>query len=121
MGRLLMMLKTAGSRAIVIAENDESTGTYLRQGFRGWCSATKSASALVECVRRVARGDTWVRRNGHRRGARWRHGGTRVRDRLTPKEISIVALIVQGCRTREIGLRREDDGAGNQELSALHL
>ena len=28
--------------------------------------------------------------------------GTRVRDRLTPKEMRIVALIVQGCKNREI-------------------
>ena len=31
--------------------------------------------------------------------------GARVRDRLTPKEMKIVALIVQGCKNREIGLR----------------
>ena len=31
--------------------------------------------------------------------------GTRVRDRLTPKEMRIVALIVQGCRNREIAPR----------------
>ncbi len=28
--------------------------------------------------------------------------GTRVRDRLTPKEMRIVALIVQGCKNREM-------------------
>jgi DNA-binding CsgD family transcriptional regulator len=31
--------------------------------------------------------------------------GARVRDRLTPKEMRIVALIVQGCKNREIALR----------------
>ncbi len=31
--------------------------------------------------------------------------GARVRDRLTPKEMKIVALIVQGCKNREIGVR----------------
>jgi DNA-binding NarL/FixJ family response regulator len=31
--------------------------------------------------------------------------GTRVRDRLTPKEMRIVALIVQGCKNREIASR----------------
>jgi DNA-binding NarL/FixJ family response regulator len=31
--------------------------------------------------------------------------GTRVRDRLTPKEMRIVALIVQGCKNREIAIR----------------
>ena len=28
-----------------------------------------------------------------------------MRDRLTPKEMKIVALIVQGCKNREIGMR----------------
>jgi DNA-binding NarL/FixJ family response regulator len=31
--------------------------------------------------------------------------GTRVRDRLTPKELKIVALIVQGCKNKEIAVR----------------
>jgi DNA-binding NarL/FixJ family response regulator len=31
--------------------------------------------------------------------------GARVRDRLTPKEMKIVALIVQGCKNKEIALR----------------
>ena len=31
--------------------------------------------------------------------------GIRVRDRLTPKEMRIVALIVQGCKNREIASR----------------
>jgi DNA-binding NarL/FixJ family response regulator len=31
--------------------------------------------------------------------------GARVRDRLTPKEMKIVALIGQGCKNKEIALR----------------
>ena len=31
--------------------------------------------------------------------------GARVRDRLTPKEMKIVALIVQGCKNKEIAIR----------------
>ena len=31
--------------------------------------------------------------------------GSRVRDRLTPKELKIVALIVQGCKSKEIAIR----------------
>src|SRR5450432_2292269 len=53
MGRLLMMLEAGGSRAIVIAENNESAGAYLRQGFRGAVSRSVTATALVECVCRV--------------------------------------------------------------------
>ena len=106
MGRLLMMLEAAGSRAIVIAENDESAGAYLRQGFRGVVFRNVTGTALVECVRRVARGDTWV--PPQRVLAELPKDdmvGTRVRDRLTPKQVRIVALIVQGCKNREIAIR----------------
>jgi DNA-binding NarL/FixJ family response regulator len=60
----------------------------------------------MECVRRVARGDTWV--PPQRALAELPKDdmvGTRVRDRLTPKQVRIVALIVQGCKNREIAIR----------------
>ncbi len=62
--------------------------------------------ALVECVRRVAAGDTWLPTQAvppelHEDDL----VGARVRDRLTPKEMRIVALIVQGCKNREIAMR----------------
>jgi DNA-binding NarL/FixJ family response regulator len=106
MVRLRLSLETAGSRAIVIAENNESAGTYLHQGFRGVVFRNVSGSALVECVRRVAAGDTWVPPQlAVAETPEEDMVGTRVRDRLTPKEMRIVALIVQGCKNREIAIR----------------
>jgi DNA-binding NarL/FixJ family response regulator len=105
-GRLRAMLEAAGSRAIVIAENNESAGAYLRQGFRGVVFRNVNATALVECVRRVAAGHTWV--PPLLALAEVQEDdivGTRVRDRLTPKEIRIVALIAQGCKNRQIASR----------------
>ena len=87
-------------------ENSEKALAYLRQGFRGEVFRSVTATAMVECVRRVACGDTWVQpqlviatvpENDM--------VGTRVRDRLTPKEMRVVALIVQGCKNREIAMR----------------
>ncbi len=106
LGRLRMMLESAGSRAIVIAENNESANAYLQQGFRGVVFRNVTGSALVECTRRVAAGDTWV--PPQLQIAEVPEDdmvGTRVRDRLTPKEMRIVALIVQGCKNREIAIR----------------
>jgi DNA-binding NarL/FixJ family response regulator len=106
MGRLSTMLEAAGSRAIVIAENNDSAGAYLRQGFRGVVFRNVSGTALVECVRRVARGDTWVPPQlAIAEVPDDDMVGTRVRDRLTPKEMRIVALIVQGCKNRQIATR----------------
>jgi DNA-binding NarL/FixJ family response regulator len=106
MNRLRMMLETAGSRAIVIAENNESAGAYLHQGFRGVVFRNVTGTSLVECVRRVAVGETWVPPQlAIAEAPEEDMVGTRVRDRLTPKEMRIVALIVQGCKNREIAHR----------------
>jgi DNA-binding NarL/FixJ family response regulator len=106
MTRLRVLLENAGSRAIVIAENTESASSYLHQGFRGVVFRNVSGSSLVECVRRVAAGDTWCPPQlAVAEAPEEDMVGTRVRDRLTPKEMRIVALIVQGCKNREIALR----------------
>jgi DNA-binding NarL/FixJ family response regulator len=104
--RLRLLLETAGSRGIVIAENNDAAGVYLQQGFRGVVFRGVSGSALVECVRRVAAGDTWLPPQLIQPDSPEEDMvGTRVRDRLTPKEMRIVALIVQGCKNREIATR----------------
>jgi DNA-binding NarL/FixJ family response regulator len=104
--RLSMLLETTGSRGIVVAENDENASSYLQQGFRGVVFRSVTGPALVECVRRVAAGDTWFPSQAVRAETPEEDMvGARVRDRLTPKEMRIVALIVQGCKNREIALR----------------
>ncbi len=106
MAQLQRSLESAGSRGIVIAENSETAPSYLQQGFRGVVFRSVSGSALVECVRRVAAGDIWVPPQLVISGSSDEDMvGARVRDRLTPKEMRIVALIVQGCKNREIALR----------------
>jgi DNA-binding NarL/FixJ family response regulator len=106
LAQLRRMLEAAGSRGIVIAESSETASAYLQQGFRGVVFRSVSGSALVECVRRVAAGDTWMPPQLVVSGfSDDDMVGTRVRDRLTPKEMRIVALIVQGCKNREIALR----------------
>jgi DNA-binding NarL/FixJ family response regulator len=104
--RLRMLLETTSSRGIVIAENNESASTYLQQGFRGVVYRNVNGPTLVECVHRVASGETWIPAQQMRNeAAEDDMVGTRVRDRLTPKEMRIVALIVQGCKNREIAIR----------------
>jgi len=104
--RLHMLLETTGSRGIVIAENTENTSAYLQQGFRGVVFRNVTSPALADCVHRVAAGETWQPPQIMHPGSPEEDMvGTRVRDRLTPKEMRIVALIVQGCKNREIALR----------------
>ena len=104
--RLRMLLETMGSRGVVIAENSEMPATYLQQGFSGVIFRNTTGAALVECVRRVSGGETWQPLHSIlSEVAEEDMVGLRVRDRLTPKEMRIVALIVQGCKNREIASR----------------
>ena len=99
-------VKTAGSRAVVIAENGESASSYTAQGVRGVVYRNTTGAALVDCVHKVIHGLTCVQRPadaGHTEDED--SVGARVRDRLTPKEMKIVALIVQGCKNKEIAQR----------------
>jgi DNA-binding NarL/FixJ family response regulator len=94
------------SRGIVIAENNETAGGYVQQGYRGVVYRNVNGPSLVECVRRVSAGETWVPPQLMQADSPEEDMvGTRVRDRLTPKEMRIVALIVQGCKNREIAIR----------------
>jgi len=104
--RLRHMIDSVGSSGIVIAENNDTADHYLQQGFRGVVFRNVSGTALVECVRRVAAGDVWIPPQLMQADSPEEDMvGTRVRDRLTPKEMRIVALIVQGCKNREIAIR----------------
>jgi DNA-binding NarL/FixJ family response regulator len=106
MGRLRRVLESAGSRGIVIAENSDIAAAYLQQGFRGVVFRSVTGPSLIDCVRRVAAGDTWIPPQLVVADSQEEDTvGARVRDRLTPKEMRIVALIVQGCKNREIALR----------------
>ncbi|MGA2250728.1 response regulator transcription factor [Terracidiphilus sp.] len=106
MPQLRRALEEAGSRGVVIAENNETASQYMQQGFKGVVFRSVTGHALVDCVRRVAAGNTWIPpqlvvTEAHDEDA----VGRRVRDRLTLKEMRIVALIVQGCKNREIAMR----------------
>jgi len=106
LSRLRVLLETMGSRGIVIAENNETPSLYLQQGFSGIIFRNTTGSALAECVRKVAAGETWQPLHSSTSEIVEEDlVGTRVRDRLTPKEMRIVALIVQGCKNREIATR----------------
>ncbi|MBA3913212.1 MAG: response regulator transcription factor [Acidobacteriales bacterium] len=93
----------AQTKVIVLAETGEAAQTYLSAGAQGLVYRNVTGPALVECVRHVASGETWVQSIGAA-GELTENDlvGIRVRDRLTPKELRIVALIVQGFKNKEI-------------------
>ena len=101
--RLRMVLETCSSRGIVVAKGDDSAWAYLEQGFSGVVFRDATGATLLECVRRVASGDTWLPSQPTRRDwAELDMVGRHVLDRLTRKQLRIVPLIVLGCTIREI-------------------
>ncbi len=91
------------TRLIMLAETGENGAAFINAGVHGVVYRNVTGPALLECVRKVARGETWVQQQTlPPEVAENDMVGARVRDRLTPKELRIVALIVQGYKNKDI-------------------
>ncbi len=99
---VLARVRSAGSRAVLVAENTEQVAEDISVLYDGVLSRNVPGSVLVDCVRRVTQGQRFVQRANVTTMQAADSVGTRVRDRLTPKEMQIVALIVQGCKNKDI-------------------
>jgi len=95
-------LKTAGSRGILVAERDQVVAEALAAQLGGLVGRSITGPAMIDCVRKVARGQRFLTEVSARSAPTPDEVGARMRDRLTPKEMQIVALIVQGCKNKDI-------------------
>jgi len=102
---LLGSAQAAGTRTILIAENGVDVPENLIANVAGILYRNVAGAELVDCIRRVAAGQRCVARANVTSIAAQDTVGARVRDRLTPKEMQIVALIVQGCKNKQIALQ----------------
>ncbi len=91
--------------------DEELTLELFRRGVHGIIPRDVEPDLLVECLRKVAAGETWLDpqairwvlnayRNQHNRPA-----GARPKVQLTPKESLIVSCVTQGMKNKEIALR----------------
>ena len=94
--------QSLGSHVILVTENAEHVPESVAQLFDGIVSRNVPGPDLVDCVRRVARGQRYLQHSNVTTMQAADSVGARVRDRLTPKEMQIVSLIVQGCKNKEI-------------------
>ena len=98
----LLQMKEAASFGILVAEKNEEIAPAVAAELGGIVGRSITGPEMVDCVRRVARGQKCVKRGALAAVPAHDAVGARVRDRLTPKEMQIVALIVQGCKNKDI-------------------
>lgn len=99
---LIPQAHASDSRIILITENNEHLAEDAIALLDGIICRNIAGPDLIDCVRRIARGQRCLQPANVATMQAADSVGTRVRDRLTPKEMQIVALIVQGCKNKDI-------------------
>src|ERR1019366_5500059 len=100
-------------RVVVVTPGaeEELTLDLFRRGAHGIVSREVEPELLVECLRKVVAGETWLDPQGVRwvmeayRNQTTRPAGSRPKVQLTPKETLIVSCVTQGMKNKEIALR----------------
>jgi two-component system nitrate/nitrite response regulator NarL len=92
---------------LTAALQDAEASEIVRLGARGIVLKESPPDSLVDCVRRVHRGEQWIDREvltrGFERALRADTAAQQLDDHLTPRELEIVRLAAKGLRNREIG------------------
>jgi DNA-binding NarL/FixJ family response regulator len=94
-----------GTRTVLVAENGAEVAEDLVRSLDGVLFRNVPGVDLVDCIRRVATGQRCVQHSNVTSILAQDSAGARVRDRLTPKEMQIVSLIVQGCKNKQIAMQ----------------
>src|SRR3984893_2924527 len=100
-------------RVVVVtpSADQDLTLDLFRRGAHGIVSREVEPELLVECLRKVVAGETWLDSTGVRwvleayRNQNNRPTGSRPKVQLTPKEMLIVSCVTQGMKNKEIALR----------------
>jgi DNA-binding NarL/FixJ family response regulator len=91
--------------------DEDLTLDLFRRGAHGIVSREVEPELLVECLRKVAAGETWLDAQAIRwvmeayRNQNSRPSGAKPKVQLTPKETLIVSCVTQGMKNKEIALR----------------
>ena len=108
-----MLRQNPKLRIVVVTPgaDEELTLDLFRRGAHGIVSREVEPELLVDCLRKVVAGETWLDPQGVRwvmeayRNQTSRPSGSRPKVQLTPKETLIVSCVTQGMKNKEIALR----------------
>ena len=103
---LLEKSKPGKNLVVSVLENTESSEPMTRLGIRGIIYRDVGSAELIRCLRTVGRGGNYLQQRAKASTVEFETDmvGERARDRLTPKELRIVSLIVQGYKNKDIAL-----------------
>jgi DNA-binding NarL/FixJ family response regulator len=108
-----LLRQNPGMKLVVVTPeaNEELTLDLFRRGAQGVVSREVEPELLVECLRKVAKGESWLDSQGMRwvmeafRTQGTRPPSSRPKVALTPKESLIVSCVTQGMKNKEIAVR----------------
>ena len=87
---------------LMLCDNTETASDFMRMGVQGVIYRSASGKMVVEAVRRLAGGESFLQGPHSSEEIHEDMVGARVRSRLTERELRIVAAVVQGYKNREI-------------------
>jgi DNA-binding NarL/FixJ family response regulator len=91
---------------LILAESNEPASRFTGIGVKGVVYRSVPGEYMVDAVRRVARDETYVQlHEGSSDQPSEDLVGARVRDRLSEKEIRIMAAVVRGFKNRDIAMQ----------------
>ena len=106
LAEILELAVEHGTALLVLAENAENPSDYMRMGVQGVIYRSANGNVAVEAVRRLSRGESFLQSpNPAESGISEDLVGARVRDRLSDRELRIIAAVVQGYKNREIAMQ----------------
>ena len=108
-----LLQKNPKLRIVVVTPgpDEQLTLELFRRGAHGIVSREVEPELMVDCLRKVISGDTWLDNQAIHwvmeafRNQSSRSSGTRPKVQLTPKESLIVSCVTQGMKNKEIALR----------------
>ncbi len=96
-------------------DGDENVYRSLRAGAKGYLQKGAGQESLIECIQAVHQGQTWVQPSAAQQLAD-RVGETE----LSPRELQVLRLVVDGKTNKEIGLAL-DIGEGTVKIHVNHV